>query len=118
MNLLDKLWKPATDIKPEELIGKHCRHKETKEPVIITEVTVNDPYHQPKDYVILIKRSGNYKCPLSAIEFLDESPEAVKELLKEAYCQGFDDGNSYFEIDHEETLRQTAERNFEDHFNH
>lgn len=80
MNLLDKLWKPATDIKPESLIGKQCRNKKSGRVLLI------ERYSDMFSYYVCRTSEGYIKhCFAEEIEYLDESPEAVKEAMKPLY---------------------------------
>lgn len=79
MNLLDKLWKPATDIKPESLIGKQCRNKKSGRVLLI------ERYSDMFSYYVCRTSEGYIKhCFAEEIEYLDESPEGISSLLKEA----------------------------------
>lgn len=79
-NLLEKLWKPATGVKPESLIGKICRHSEFKKPVTLYNVSDGLAYY----YEHILGYPSRCMCSIKFIEYLDESPEGISSLLKEA----------------------------------
>lgn len=75
MKDLSVLWKPATGVKPKSLINRHLRHKVSKRPLSPTQVTLLDGV-----YCMLIKDP----IPFEDIEYLDESPEAIREMFPDA----------------------------------
>ncbi len=80
-NLLSNLWKSATtppDGKYENLAGKHTRRSDTKEVILINRFT------EHFDGLVAIDNKGNW-VTMPMIEYLDESEEAVKEFLRNAF---------------------------------
>lgn len=66
--------------KPESLIGKHCRLAETKEPIVIVDRI------SQYEGLIFFKSGKRLIRGLDPkhIEYLDDSEEAFREIIKEA----------------------------------
>jgi len=91
MNLLDKLFKPATNVKPQELNYKHCRTDwgEGFMPVLF----VRD-YKEGKG-VFTDDLGKEFILAYSDVEYLDDSKEALKELMRPFYNAGWEDSREF-----------------------
>ncbi len=82
---IEDLWKPATDINPEELIGKHLKLSDGRIVVFYRDGDAEDEI-----VVTDINSMTRLYVSPDSVFYLDDSKEAVDEMMK-AYMKDADE---------------------------